>query len=165
MDPTITVRVGACEPGGKPGVDRGEQDEHHGAADVHPPVGHRPVDLSTVVAQLVGLPIACVIDGLGNAGHEDRGALAQPPIEARARHLRLAADLGDRPPKLRVGDDHEPLALAEAGAGGSLGDRRDSLQDGSIDRLVGKMTDHPAPPDDLLEFHRSSSGYAVLVRQ
>ena len=72
------VFVGADEPAAEALVDRREHDVLHRRADVDPPVGDRPVDLGAVVLELVGLLVAAVVDRLGDARDELRGALRDP---------------------------------------------------------------------------------------
>ncbi len=51
-----------AKPEARPASDRGEHDHHHRGPDVDPPVGDRPVDLAALVVDLVGLPVAPVVD-------------------------------------------------------------------------------------------------------
>ena len=67
----------------------------------------------------------------------------------------LDGTAGDCSGAFGVGDDDQPLALAEACARGALGRRRDALQRLARDRLVGVVVAHHAPPpDDLAKLHR-----------
>ena len=84
------------EPAAEPFVDRREHHVLHRGADVDPPVGDRPLDLRPVREQLVGLLVAAVIDLLGHARDELRGALADPRAED-VEVVVLAAGLSRRP--------------------------------------------------------------------
>ena len=136
----------AGEAGSQPRVDGRQRDEHHGHADVHPPVRHGPARLLARVVDLVGLVVPIVVDPLTDAGDEDRGARADPGVPALLRHLVLVVQLGDPLAHRGIRHDHEPLALAEAGAGRPLGDRGDALEHFAGHRLFGEVADHAPPP-------------------
>src|ERR1700736_5322593 len=84
---------GPREPGGQAFIDRRQDDQHHRAADVQPPVGNGPGQLFTVL-QLVGLLVALVVELLADAGHELGTALADPTVVTNVRVPRLVRTFG-----------------------------------------------------------------------
>ena len=133
-------------------VDRGQHDVLHRRADVDPPVGDRPVDLVAVLVDLVGLLVAAVVDRLADARDELRRALADPRAEVVLVPL-LAADPRHLATGARVGDDDEPLALAEPRRRRPLREAGDALDDVTVDAALLEPAHRPALHHDLVELH------------
>jgi hypothetical protein len=144
--------IPSAGPAGQALVHRGQHDRLHRGPDVHPPEGHRPVDLRPVVAHLVGLPVAAVVDRLADARHELRRALADPAPEG-IDVLVLPAGGPDLAAPPGLGDHHQALALAEAGRGRPLGEPRDPLDHRALHPAVLEPADGAALHDDVGELH------------
>ena len=127
-------------------VDRSEQDQHRGGAGVEVPVRNGPLDLASF-DELVGFRVALVVVVLADADDDQHGRLADP--------LAVAENVADRVARRLLGDDQQPLALAEAGA------RRPAhRRDDPLDRVAGNgvwpiRAHHPAAREDFPQLHRA----------
>ena len=72
--------------------------------------------ISAAVDELVGLRVALVVARLAHADDDVDGRDRDPGRQAHLDVLLLAREAGELAPGLRLGDDDEPVALAEAGA-------------------------------------------------
>src|SRR6184192_279360 len=112
----LRVWEGPSEPRGEAFVDRRQDDQHHGATDVHPPVGNRP-DQLLAVFQLVGLLVTLVVEPLADTRNELGTALADPAVVADVRVALFVGPLGDLRHERRVGDDHQTLTWLKPALG------------------------------------------------
>ena len=117
------------------------------------PVGHRPLDLGAAFVNLVRLSISIVVVLFAGADDYERSCTADPGCKTFADVVLLARHLGDRALLVRVRDDHEPLALAEACARRAPDRRDDAFEDFAGDWVGLEGAHHTAPFEDLAEFH------------
>ena len=149
----IWHRMDSEKPGGEPFVDGGEENGHHRGAGVDPPIGDGPLDLRSVVGELVGLRVPVAVHLLAHRYHDVRRRPGHPWVESGRHVLRLVSDGGNALPDVGVGDNDHPDRLAVACRRGSERRCGDSLECVGVDGCVVVVADHPSSSEHFGEFH------------
>ncbi len=147
----------------QPGFDRREQYQHDGHAGVHVPVRHRPF-LRSLQAKpcLVRQGVAREVRRLVRDRDDEAGC---PVLELLRLvwKLRVVGHPVEPVDLVRLIEDHEVEALAEATRRRVPGHLQDIEQQVPRHRIGLKLTHHPAPPDQFakLHFHRLPEAHAA----